>query len=352
MSEIKVLIVDDSLLTRKVLSGIIKKTPELVLAGTANDGKYALAKIPFLKPDIITLDVNMPKLDGIATLQEIMRRFPMPVIMVSAVTKQAATETITALEAGAVDFITKPESDKDIEKIENLLVEKIKAATKFKINAVKPREKVDRIRVFDAPQIRVDTTKKFANKVVAIGISTGGPKALKEIFIKNLDPSLAILVVQHMPDTFTGAFAARLNQISNLNIKEAEDNDPIIEGHVYIAPGHSHMEIRKLNGNFYIKLTTGEKVSGHKPSADVLFKSAAQSFGNKSVAVIMTGMGRDGADGTVEIKNKHGFTIAQDDKTSVVFGMNKEAISLGSIDFVLPLDEISEKFTEIYKNKL
>ncbi len=349
-NEIKVLVVDDSLLTRKVLSDIVKKTYGFKLAGTANDGKFALAKIPFLKPDIITLDVNMPELDGIATLHQIMKRFPCPVIMVSAVTKEAASETIAALEAGAVDFITKPDSDREIEQIENELIEKMKTASKIKIAAVSSGVKVKPVKLFDTPQAEVDITKKTTKKIIAIGISTGGPKALKEIFInKTLDLSLSILIVQHMPDTFTGAFAARLNQISNLTIKEAEDNDPILEGHVYIAPGHSHMAIYKKNGDYYIRLFKGDKVSGHMPSVDVLFNSVAENFGSKAISVIMTGMGRDGADGTVEIKNKNGYTIAQDEKTSVVFGMNKEAIALGKIDVVAPLNEIGDKFTELYK---
>lgn len=348
-NDIKVLVVDDSLLTRKVLSDIIRNTPGLKLAGTANDGKFALAKIPFLKPDVITLDVNMPKLDGIATLQEIMKRFPKPVIMVSAVTKEAASETIAALEAGAVDFITKPDSDKDIEKIKKLLIEKIKAASRYKLDAVKPTGKIEPVKIFETPQIHVDTTRNFAKKVVAIGISTGGPKALKEVFVNNnLNQSLSILIVQHMPDTFTGAFATRLNQISNLNIKEAENNDPILEGHVYIAPGHSHMAIEMKSGKPHIKLYTGPKVSGHMPSVDVLFNSVANVFKSKAIGVIMTGMGRDGADGTVEIKNKMGYTISQDEKTSVVFGMNREAINLGSIDKIVPLEKIASAFTEQY----
>ncbi len=354
MADIKVMVVDDSLLTRKVLSDIIKNTDGLVLAGTANDGKYALAKIPFLKPDVITMDVNMPKMDGITTLQEIMSRFPTPVIMVSAVTREAAAETIAALEAGAVDFVTKPETDSEIEEIQQIIVSKIKSAAGVKIDNVKtktpPDRKKESIKFIDAPQSPVDTSKPFAKKIIAIGISTGGPKALKEVFENRiLDPDISILIVQHMPDTFTGAFASRLNQMSNLTVKEAEDNDPILEGHVYIAPGHSHIVVKRKNGNPYIALDRRGKVSGHMPSADVLFLSVAEQFGSKSVGVIMTGMGRDGADGLKELSNKGAFTIAQNEATSVVFGMNREAILLGAAKKVVSLYEITDVMSDAYK---
>jgi len=351
MEKIKVLIVDDSLLTRKVLSGIIESDPDLKLVGTANDGKFAVGKIPFLKPDIITLDVNMPLMDGLTTLQQIMQKYPTPIIMVSAATKEDAETTIKALELGAVDFIAKPEGDSDVSVISRQLVEKIKNSAKIKVEKLKATKEIKLPSTQKELQIELDKAKPFAKKIVAIGISTGGPNAIKSIFADNyLDESLSILIVQHMPDTFTGAFANRLNQVSNLRVKEAEEGDPILEGHVYVAPGHSHLLVTMKSGKPYIKLSQEEKRSGHRPSADVLFESVAGIFGSKVVGVIMTGMGRDGADGMAIIKKNGGHTIAQDEATSVVYGMNKEAVSMGCVDQIIPLNQIAKCFTDIYKN--
>ncbi len=352
MSKIKVLVVDDSMMMRKVLTDILSSDPDIEVVGTAINGKTCLQKMPFLKPDVITLDIEMPVLNGLDTLKYIMEHNPTKVIMISAHTTEGAKETLEALEYGAVDFIKKPDgSINNMEQITESILGKIKAissANLQKVASIASKKRTTTFPQTPAPQkAKPLKGETFADKIVAIGTSTGGPDALKEIFInKTMYENCAYLIVQHMPEKFTPLFADRLNSLSKIMVKEACDGDSVLFGHAYIAPGNKQMELQIRGGKPYLRVFDGEKVSGHRPSIDVMFRSVAKNFARKSVAVIMTGMGRDGASGIKEIRNKGGYTIAQDKDTSVVFGMNKEAIDEDGIDTVVSLHKIVEIVNE------
>ncbi len=345
--KIKVLVVDDSALVRKVVTDILHRDPEIEVVGTANNGKTAIFKNQTLNPDVITLDIEMPIMDGLEALRAIIETNPKPVIMMSVLTQHGAEATFRALEYGAVDFIPKPSTALSIsvEEIADLLIRKVKSVYKSKVK-LHPGAHVER-REAEAPGSEPIRKKEPGNRVVAIGTSTGGPSALLQVFQKlPSDFGSPVLVVQHMPEGFTRAFAERLNVNSGLTVKEAEDGDRVRPGFGYIAPGHSHMRIEQEAGERVLRVFQGDKVSGHRPSIDVLFDSVAESCGSDSVAVIMTGMGRDGADGIGKIKNKGGYTIAQDEDTSVVYGMNRVAVQAGVIDQVVSLYRIAETIME------
>jgi len=368
--KIKVLIVDDSVLIRKYLSDIISEDPELELLGTAYNGESAIKKAKRLKPDVITLDLVMPGIDGIATLKSIMEENPTRVIMISSATKENEFATLLALELGAIDFINKPSGTADnIKKLKNDIINKIKMAMNIKLKSIKKTEKnkEKKIKLDEAkaqyknkiqPGLVKDKShiikekhklKNISTRTVAIGCSTGGPSALKDIFINpSINTSISYVIVQHMPENFTKLFAERLNDLSIINIKEAEDGDMLYEGFAYLAPGHSHMTIVNKGGVPFIKLVKSDRVSGHMPSIDVMFDSISNNnMAKNTIAIIMTGMGRDGADGIVNIKKHGGITLAQDENTSIVFGMNREAINTGYIDKVLPLDKIVDNINTI-----
>jgi len=358
--KIKVLIVDDSVLVRKIISDIVNSDSELEVVGTANNGKNAILKNKELNPDVITMDIEMPILDGLAALKYIIETNPKPVIMMSVLTQHGADATFQALDFGAVDFIPKPSSflSLSVKEIGDLLISKIKSVNKFK---VKPRgiglkdesflkkKQVEKCFLGDDYKKTTLFKGEKGKSLVGIGTSTGGPSALMKIFgsfpVKFPSP---IVVVQHMPEGFTKAFADRLNSISNLNVKEGENGDEVLPGCGYIAPGHSHMEVKKVGNKRFLKIYKASKVSGHMPSIDVLFNSIANKCPGESVAVIMTGMGKDGADGILKIKKGGGYTLAQNEETSVVFGMNRVAVEQGAINEVLPLGKITEKIVEFF----
>lgn len=360
--KIKVLVVDDSALVRKIISDILESDPAIEVIGTANNGKTAIFKNQTLNPDVITMDIEMPIMNGLDALQEIMATKPKPVIMMSVLTQHGAEATFKALEYGAVDFIPKPSTvlSMTMDDIADLLVKKVKSVCNIVIKPVhsaniqksvdilEAAKGVTRI-VSDSDIVTpiVTTNKLSSDRLVAIGTSTGGPSALLTIF-KSLPKNFPapILVVQHMPEGFTNAFAQRLNNNSYVEMKEAEDGDIIKPGHGYLAPGHSHMTVETRKGEKVIKIFQSEKVSGHRPSIDVMFDSVNEQYGKKTIAVIMTGMGKDGANGILKIKKSGGDTIAQDEATSVVFGMNRVAVELGAIDSVLPLIDIPKKIVE------
>lgn len=338
MSEkIKVLVVDDSSLVRKIVTDILEKESDITVVGTANNGKTAIFRNQELDPDVITMDIEMPILDGLAALKHIMANKPKPVIMMSVLTQHGADATFKALELGAVDFVPKPSSllSMTIEEIGDLLVKKIRSVHDSRLN-------VHKLSVEDT--VYKGTLKDISEKVVAIGTSTGGPSALINVFKKFPDkfPS-PVLVVQHMPEGFTAAFSKRLNDSSRLTVKEAEDGDDVLPGHGYVAPGHSHMALVKRGDKYKIRVFKSEKVSGHMPSIDVLFNSVAEFAGERSVGVIMTGMGRDGADGLLNIRKNGGHTIAQNEETSVVYGMNRVAVEIGAVDEIVGLGTISDQ---------
>jgi len=348
MSEqIKVLVVDDSSLVRKIVTDILEKDPGIKVVGTANNGKTAIFRNQELDPDVITLDIEMPILDGLATLKQIMSTKPKPVIMMSVLTQHGAEATFKALELGAVDFIPKPSTlmSMSVEEIGDLLIKKVKSVYKSKLNINRIEEDINR-----GSPVKHDIKpllKTVSDKIVAIGTSTGGPSALINVFNKFPEkfPS-PVLVVQHMPEGFTAAFSKRLNDSSNLEVKEAEDGDDVLPGHGYVAPGHSHMKIVTAGDRYKIKVFKADKVSGHMPSIDVLFRSVAENAGNRSVGVIMTGMGKDGSEGLLQIREKGGYTIAQNEETSVVYGMNRVAVEIGAVNEIVTLSEITDKIVK------
>lgn len=340
----RVLIVDDSAFMRKVLSDMLDNNELIEVVGTATDGRDALEKIKQLDPDVITLDVEMPVMDGITCLKQIMQQFPKPVIMLSSVTDYGAQLTIKALDEGAVDFIAKPKNIFDIknDKKKNEIVEKVLVARNIKYKSVQRQLKTENIST-------VVNTNKVLRKIVAIGTSTGGPKALQSVipFLPGDIPA-AVLVVQHMPPGFTKSLAERLDSKSNLTVKEAEHGEKILAGHVYIAPGDSHMLVQLGgNGELSISLDKSPPVGGHRPSVDVMLNSLSKTGLKNIMGVIMTGMGSDGSIGIKNLKNiNDSFIIAQDEETSVVYGMPKMAVQTGTVDKIVSLDKISEEIIQ------
>ena len=338
---IKVLIVDDSAFMRNTLSSMIASDPDIEVAGIARDGVEAVEKVAALKPDIVTLDVEMPRMDGIEALRQIMEKYPVPVLMVSSLTMEDAKVTLDALDLGAVDFIPKNLSDLSINiiKIKETLIEKIKKIGKKGLTR--------RLRRYDLKPVKMPEQTAYAShrrvSVVSIGSSTGGPKALQNIITRiPKDFPVPILIAQHMPPTFTGPFAERLNQLSAIDVKEAEDGEPIKKGIAYIAPGRGHMGVkRKKITETTITITEDIGEFIYKPSVDVLMLSATQCFSGHVLGVILTGLGNDGTKGMKEIKNKGGRTIAESEETCVVYGMPRSVVESGAADKVVPLDEIA-----------
>jgi two-component system chemotaxis response regulator CheB len=346
--KIKVLVVDDSALVRKIITDILDSDPQIEVIGTANNGKTAIFKNKVLNPDVITMDIEMPIMNGLDALRHIIQTNPKPIIMMSVLTQDGAEPTFRALEYGAVDFIPKPSSILSItvEEIGNLLIGKVKSVYKSKIK-IQKKEDEGAEKIEPRRPAAMATEAAPSEKVVGIGTSTGGPSALLNVF-RGLPENFSapVLVVQHMPEGFTRAFADRLNSNSALKVKEAEDGDRVLPGHGYIAPGHSHMLLDKTGAGRVIRIVKTEKISGHRPSIDVLFNSIAEHCDGKSIGVIMTGMGRDGASGILNIKKSGGSTVAQNEETSVVYGMNRVAVELGAIDTIVPLNDISKKIIE------
>lgn len=338
--KIRVMVVDDSALMRKMIPQILAMDKDIEVVGTAMDGLFALKKIPDLKPDIVTLDVDMPRMDGLTALSHIVKEYNIPVLLISSLTQKGAAVTLKGLELGAVDFIAKPKEaiSVHIMDIADEMLAKIRAIVRTSFKKLRYLSPVSR----PEPK-RPVSIYKTADKVVAIGVSTGGPNALSYILPKiPHDFSAGIVIVQHMPEGFTELFAARLNQICRIEVKEAKDGDMILPGRALIAPGNSHLKIKKMPLGGVAVLSRSQPVSGHRPSADVLFDSVAAEYGRDSTGIIMTGMGSDGAEGIGRIKAAGGATIAQDEESSVVFGMPKVAIEKGYIDRIASLDEIPE----------
>jgi two-component system chemotaxis response regulator CheB len=339
---IKVLIVDDSVVMRKLLKDILESDPEIQVIGTVKNGIVALEQIPILKPDVVTLDIEMPKMDGLTALQHIMDQHPVPVLMISAMNTRQADITLKALDFGAVDFFPKTSGtlSLDIEKAGFDLIEKVKLAATIKVSRIKKSQ------IFSAPHKRFLPTNE--DLIVAIGASTGGPKAIPEI-LSRLPRNLpaAILIVQHMPEGFTRSFAERLNWYTSIEVKEAADGDLITKGIAYIAPGNKHMSIHKDK----IEISDGPKINNVRPSVDVLMLSAAENYGPNCLGVILTGMGSDGAAGMKEIKNQGGYNIAQDKESCIVYGMSKTAIELQVVDKIASLDRIADDIM-VYLEKI
>lgn len=331
---IRVLVVDDSAIVRSVLSKELARDPGIEVVGTASDPYVARDKIVQLKPDVITLDVEMPRMDGISFLRRLMRHYPLPTVVVSSLTPEGGDLAMEALEAGAVDVMCKPGTAYSVGDMSVELIERIKAAAKAKMR-MKPTPVPKAL-----PPISSGALTRTTNKVVAIGASTGGTQALARVLSQLPRDTDGILIVQHMPEKFTSSFAQRLNDICQLEVREAKDGDSVRAGLALVAPGNYHMMLNRSGANYYVKVNQGPLVNRHRPSACVLFKSVARYAGANAVGVILTGMGNDGAEGILEMKNSGAPTIAQDEESCVVFGMPKEAIKLGAIDDILPLDHI------------
>lgn len=344
--KIKVLIVDDSALMRQTLRKILSDDPELEVIGTAADPFIAAKKIEHELPDVITLDIEMPRMDGLTFLQKIMSQHPIPVVICSGLTEEGSETTLRALEFGAVEIIQKPKerTREFLEEYSVRVCDVVKAASLTRtvkrapiIREVEPKLTADAVLPKPSPKMMIQTTEK----VVVVGASTGGTEALR-VFLEALPwDAPGIVIVQHMPEHFTKAFAKRLDSLCRVSVKEAENNDTVIRGRALIAPGNKHTLIKRSGTRYYVEVTDGPLVCRHRPSVDVLFRSAARYAGRNAVGVIMTGMGDDGARGMLELKESSAYNIAQDEATSIVFGMPNEAIKRGAVDKILPLEDIA-----------
>ena len=341
MSErVRVLVVDDSALMRKLISQILARDADIEVVGTAMDGAFGLKKIKDLKPDVVTLDLEMPRMDGLEMLREITRRSHVPVIIVSALSTEGAMATFKALSSGAFDFVAKPRdaASAHMEEIAEDLVAKIKAAAKSKARAVQAPALPERQK---APK-PASRPRREPAKIVAIGVSTGGPNALQYLLAKLPgDFGGSIIIVQHMPEGFTHMFARRLDESCAIDVKEAQSGDLLVAGRALICPGNRHIKVRRMPLGSTVVLTDEPRVNGHRPSVDVLFRSLANEFGAHAVGVLMTGMGEDGAAGLGLVKNAGGLTIAQSEESCVVFGMPKAAIERGFAMRVVALDALA-----------
>jgi len=333
---IKVLIVDDSAVVRNIFSKELSVDPEIEIIGTAPDPYVARDKIVHLNPDVVTLDIEMPRMDGITFLRKLMKHYPLPVIVVSSLTPQGSELALEALQEGAVEVMCKPGPSYSVGDMSLNLIEKIKAAACINIKEVLAK------RLSLPSKTSTLSLTRTTNKIVAIGASTGGTQALEYILTAMPSNAPSLAIVQHMPENFTKIFAKRLNEISALEVKEAEQNDRLIPGRALIAPGNKHMLVRRSGAVYYVDIKDGPLVKRQRPSVDVLFDSVAQYVGKNSIGVILTGMGSDGADGLLKIKQAGAPTIAQDEKSCIVFGMPKEAIKLGAAEKVLSLSEIPQ----------
>ncbi len=342
---IKVLIIDDSRLVREILTNVINEQPDMKAIGAAPDPLIAREMIRELNPDVLTLDVEMPNMDGITFLKNLMRLRPMPVVMVSAHTERGSEVTFRALELGAVEFVTKPKLHVNAgTDYSNEIAEKIRAAATARIRP--PRQETEKREgpAVVKPRRAATASGDLLDHVIVVGASTGGTEAVKEFLEVMPQDCPGILVTQHMPENFTKLFAKRLDGLCQITVKEAEHNEPILPGHAYIAPGGMHLGIKKVAEKQYVaKVVDGPAVNLHKPSVDVLFRSAAKYVGNDAIGIILTGMGKDGAQGMLEMKKAGAYNIAQDEASCVVFGMPGEAIALGAVGDVLPIQDIGKR---------
>ncbi len=356
---IKVLIVDDSALVRSLLTDILRADPGIEVVGVASDAHIAREKIKALNPDVLTLDVEMPKMDGITFLKNLMRLRPMPVVMVSSLTERGADVTLDALALGAVDYLSKPKIDLAVtlKDYGDELIDKIRAASKASVRALDPRRaatiatnmvtkaahSTDAVLPKAPPPKQLRTT----DRIIAIGASTGGTEAIKEVLMRLPPDSPGVVIAQHIPKAFSGPFAKRMNTCCHVTVYEAEDGQQVLAGHAYIAPGDKHLMVVRDGARYVCRLDDGVPVNRHKPSVDVLFRSVAQNAGRNAIGAILTGMGKDGARGLKEMLDAGSRTIAQDEATSVVWGMPGEAVTLGAAQYVLALENVAGKILSL-----
>ncbi len=350
-NRVRVLVVDDSALMRKLLTELLNSDPMIEVVGTAMDAYVAREKIKELTPDVLTLDVEMPKMDGLSFLSNLMRLRPMPVVMVSSLTERGADVTMRALDLGAVDFVTKPKIDL-AHTIEDCAVEitnKVKVAAGARVDALlRTASNTDVCNLSQSSSNAIrSTTYRTTDTIVAIGASTGGTEAIKEVLVRLPPDCPGVVIAQHIPPVFSRSFAERMNKCSRLVVCEAEDGQPIIPGHAFIAPGDQHLRVARDGARYICKLDDGPTVNRHKPAVDVLFDSVAKNVAGNAVGVILTGMGRDGAKGLRRMHDAGARTIAQDEQSSVIWGMPNAAIEHGGVDSVLSLNDIAAKVTEL-----
>ncbi|MEA3464473.1 MAG: chemotaxis response regulator protein-glutamate methylesterase [Thermodesulfobacteriota bacterium] len=347
MAKIKVLIVDDSAVVRQALQAVLESDPQIEVIGAANDPFAAAHRMKEQIPDVITLDVEMPRMDGVTFLQKIMSQHPIPVVMCSSLIEEGSETLLKALEYGAVDIIQKPTlgTRKFLEESQVRICDAVKAAAQVRPRRLKPRKKIEPKLTADAvlSKPRTEAMMRTTDKIIAIGASTGGTEALRIVLEQFPMDAPGIVVVQHMPENFTKGFAQRLDSLCQMSVKEAQDNDTVVRGRILVAPGNKHMLLKRSGARYYVEVKDGPLVSRHRPSVDVLFRSAARYAGKNVVGVILTGMGDDGAKGMKEMMDAGAINIAQNEATCVVFGMPNEAIKAGGVDHVLALENIAMK---------
>lgn len=339
-SAIRVLVVDDSALVRKLLCELLESVDGIEVVGTAQDPYIARERIKSLNPDVLTLDVEMPRMDGLTFLRNLMRLRPMPVVMVSSLTARGADVTLQALELGAIDFVTKPALDlaNSLGAYRDELAEKIRVAARARVRSPPPPPKRSVDEVLPERRVRHYRT---TDRLITIGASTGGTEAVKEVIIRLPPDSPAVVIAQHIPPGFSAAWAERMNRLARVVVKEASEGDRLMAGYAYVAPGDHHLMVTRDGARYVCRLSQAEPVNRHRPSVDVLFRSVAQSAGTNACAALLTGMGADGAQGLKELHDLGAYTVAQNEATSVVWGMPGEAVKRGAVSEVLPLNDIA-----------
>ena len=357
MKKIRVVVVDDSALIRSMLKAMIDAQPDMECVGVANDPYQAREIIRSLDPDVITLDVEMPRMDGLDFLEKLMRLRPMPVVMVSTLTERGAETTLRALELGAIDFVAKPRIGiaQSLQEMSAEIADKLRVAARARVArraAARPAPPspgplpagAGAVAAGAPPLVKpvpIVFSRSSTEKIVAIGASTGGTEALREVLTQLPADCPAVLVTQHMPPGFTRSFAERLNALCRMHVKEAEHGERVPPGHVYVAPGGRHLAVGRSGANYLIELDDGPPVNRHRPSVEVLFNSVARHAGRNAIGIMLTGMGRDGADAMKTLRDAGAFNIAQDEATCVVYGMPREAVAAGAVHEVLPLQRIA-----------
>jgi two-component system chemotaxis response regulator CheB len=338
---IKVLVVDDSAIVRQVLSSELSKARDIEVVGTAMDPYVARDKIIALKPDVITLDIEMPRMDGLTFLSKLMKFHPLPVIVVSSVSSEGSATAMRALELGAVDVIAKPGSAYTVGELTKVLVDKIRGASRVTVFNREPVETTP------PKQVHTDALLNTTHKILAIGASTGGTEAIKTVLTSLPRNTPGTLIVQHMPEKFTANFAERLDQLCPMDVREARNNDPITTGVALLAPGNYHMVLRRSGARYFVEIKSGPRVHHQRPAVDVTFHSIARFAGSNAVGTILTGMGADGAEGLLAMRQAGARTLAQDEASCVVFGMPKEAIRMNAAEQVIPLGRMAHKICEL-----
>lgn len=350
-NKIRVLIIDDSAVVRQTLSHILSSAPDIEVVATAPDPIIAIEKIQMKKPDVMILDIEMPRMDGLTFLQKIMSQHPIPTVICSCLTEKGSDTALKALQYGAVEIIHKPKlgTKKALEESEARIVTAVKAASIAKVKTLPKDMGIGQRLSADAiiPSPSYNSIIKTTDKVVAVGASTGGTEAIR-VFLESMPyDAPGIIIVQHMPEQFTRAFAQRLDSMCRVTVKEAQNRDSVIPGKALIAPGNHHMLLKRSGARYFVEIVDGPLVNHHRPSVDVLFRSAARYAGKNSVGIIMTGMGGDGALGMLEMKQAGAYTIAQNEETCVIFGMPNEAIKKGGVEKTLPLEQIAREVMRI-----